>query len=109
MVQAAKVLEHMGTNFSCLRREDAARTCGYRERTNVLSYYIVAGALMHDLEKFMGWCARNAVGFIYFKPRPPSRASVRATPGRSSRGALSSPPIWRRRGGGPGEGTAKDA
>ena len=70
VAQASKVLEYMGTSFECLRREDAGQVCGYNENTNVLSYYIVAGALMHDLEKFMGWCSRNAIGFIYFKSRP---------------------------------------
>jgi len=70
LVQAEKVLGHMGASFSCLRREDAAQTCGYKERTNVLSYYVIAGALMHNLESFMAWCARNAVGFIYFRARP---------------------------------------
>ena len=75
VIQLGKVLRHMGTNIQCIQSEDAQRVCGYRENTNVLSYYVLGGALMHDLGSFLSWCAVHANGFVYFSPGPRRQAS----------------------------------
>jgi len=75
LAQMSRVLSHMGTDIDCIQHKDAGAQCGYREATNVLSYYVLAGALMHDLNGFLGWCAVHARGFLYFQPGPRREAS----------------------------------
>ena len=41
----------------------------------MLSYYVLGGALMHDLGSFLSWCAVHANGFVYFSPGPRRQAS----------------------------------
>lgn len=74
-VQLGKVLKHMGTHLECIQSESAGQSCGYKEGTNVLSYYILAGALMHDVSGFLSWCAVHASGFLCFRPGPRRESS----------------------------------
>ncbi len=69
-VQASKVLEHMGTHYACIRGDLGAVDCGYKEETNVLAYYVLAGSLMNNIQGFLRWCSRYAVGYIWFAARP---------------------------------------
>ena len=75
LVQLGKVLRHMGTHMKCIQMENAAQGCGYKENTNILSYYVLAGALMHDVSGFLSWCAVHASGFLCFRPGPRREAS----------------------------------
>lgn len=75
VAQLSKVLSHMGTDLSCIRGGDAATACGYKEASNVLSYYVLAGALVHDLNGFLAWCAVHAGGFLCFRPGARREAS----------------------------------
>ena len=69
-VQGAKILEHQGTNYACLRDANAGAACGYAEDTNVLSYYVLSGALINDMNGFLRWCAAYAPGYLRFPSRP---------------------------------------
>ena len=75
VAQASKILAHMGTSYTCIRAPEAAGGCGYREQTNVLAYYVEAGALMYNLGAFLDWAARHAVGYVGFRQRPAAVAS----------------------------------
>ena len=70
VIQAAKALDHMGTDYQCLLSGD---DCGYTEKTNVLAYYVITAALLSDINSFLGWCSKYAEGFLRFPVRPAPR------------------------------------
>ena len=38
----------------------------YKEKTSVLSYYILTGILMSNIPEFMRWCAEHNSTFVGF-------------------------------------------
>lgn len=54
-IQMNKVLRHMGTSYSQL----FVPGNGYREKTNILSYFVIKCMLMNEHHQFMNWCKTN--------------------------------------------------
>ena len=54
-IQMNNVLHHMGTSYSQL----FVPGNGYREKTNILSYFVIKCILMNEHPQFMNWCKTN--------------------------------------------------
>ena len=39
----------------------------YKEKTNVLSYYIIKGILINNYQGFLAWCDENNLSLLQFK------------------------------------------
>jgi hypothetical protein len=62
LLQMNKVLGHIGTTYSQL----FVPGNGYREKTNILSYFVIKCILMNEHQQFMNWCKmKNANMFIW--------------------------------------------
>jgi hypothetical protein len=61
--QMVKVLDFMGLNYQHLfsndRKSQMLRNNLYREKTNVLSYYIIKTILLYNYQIFLKWCYHN--------------------------------------------------
>ena len=55
LIQMNKVLNHIGTSYSQLFIPGN----GYREKTNILSYFVIKCILMNEHQQFMSWCKTN--------------------------------------------------
>ena len=60
-VQMSKVLRHIGTSYSQL----FVPGNGYREETNVLSYFVIKCVLLNEHQQFMSWCKTNNSADIF--------------------------------------------
>lgn len=69
--QMIKVLDFMGLNYSYLvdKNEvtDNIRKTLYKEKTSVLSYYVITLILMSNYQNFLGWCSKNNTSLLQFK------------------------------------------
>ena len=69
--QLAKVLDFMGLSYkdmySKTEKSKTLRTTLYKERTNVLSYYIITMVLMNNYQLFLSWCNKNNLQLLQFK------------------------------------------
>jgi hypothetical protein len=69
--QLVKTLNFMGLNYSELYNNDSrselARKTFYKEKTNVLSYYIIKTILMNNYQHFLLWCHKNNLSILSFK------------------------------------------
>jgi len=63
LFQCAKILKHFGLSYSQLyEKTDSAhmaRKMRYKEKTPVLSYYIIKSFLMYKVNHFLEWCVSN--------------------------------------------------
>jgi hypothetical protein len=61
--QLAKVLQFMGLKYEDLyaqnKQSRVSRDNLYKERSNVLAYYVMKCILMNHYEKFMSWCKKH--------------------------------------------------
>jgi hypothetical protein len=69
--QLVKTLNFMGLTYKDLysksERSRVIRENLYKEKTNVLSYYIIKAVLINNYQSFLGWCKLNNFSILQFK------------------------------------------
>lgn len=69
--QLVKTLDFMGLKYSDLfsnsKRSELLRENLYKEKTNVLSYYVIKAILMNNYQGFLYWCKTNNHSLIQFE------------------------------------------
>jgi hypothetical protein len=69
--QLIKILNFMGLNYSDLYSEDqtsiSLRNTLYKEKTNVLAYYIIKLILLNDYPSFLKWCKSHNLSLLAFQ------------------------------------------
>lgn len=67
--QMAKVLNFMGLTYSDLYLSSTLEksTMLYKEKTNVLSYYIIKTILLNNYPSFLSWCHHHNSSLLQFK------------------------------------------
>ena len=69
--QLVKTLNFMGLTYTDLysntARSKVLRENLYKEKTNVLSYYIIKGILINNYQGFLAWCDVNNLSLLQFK------------------------------------------
>ena len=69
--QLVKTLDFMGLNYKDLysetERSRINRMNLYKEKTNVLSYYIIKTILINNYQSFLSWCKINNLSLLQFK------------------------------------------
>ncbi len=70
LFQMKKILAHMDLTYenlwSSTQISEYMRKNMYREESNVFCYFVLAGILMNDFDKFIQWCKINNNNFIKF-------------------------------------------
>ena len=68
--QMVKVLDFMNLTYENLYKKDerihSLRNTLYKEKTNVLSYYVITLILLNNLNDFFYWCSHNNVNLLQF-------------------------------------------
>jgi len=63
LFQCVKVLKHMGISYNELHdrseKSHIIRNLRYKEKTCVLSYYVLKSILMYKINNFLEWCIKN--------------------------------------------------
>jgi hypothetical protein len=67
MIQLVKILNYMGIKYEDLYTGNAKNT--YKEKTNVLAYYILKLILLYHYNDFLNWCIENNKNIIKFDER----------------------------------------
>jgi hypothetical protein len=69
--QMQKTLDFMGLQYKDLysnkTESSILRSTLYKERTNVLSYYIIKTILLQHYPLFLEWCKKNNLSLLQFK------------------------------------------
>ena len=69
--QLTKALRFMGLSYTDLYSKNIHRTVLretlYKEKTNVLSYYVIKTILMNNYQDFLFWCNKNNLSLLQFK------------------------------------------
>jgi hypothetical protein len=69
--QMVKTLQFMGLQYTDLHsntyNSQILRTNLYKEKTNVLSYYVIKCILMNNYQNFLSWCKKNNLSLLQFK------------------------------------------
>ena len=69
--QLVKTLNFMGLTYKDLYlKNEHSRICRenlYKEKSNVLSYYIIKTILINNYQTFLGWCKTNNLSLLQFK------------------------------------------
>jgi len=69
--QMVKTLKFMGLTYTDLyspsQNSDILRENLYKEKTNVLSYYVIKCVLMNNYQGFLLWCKSNNFSLLQFK------------------------------------------
>jgi hypothetical protein len=69
--QLVKVLDFMGLTYKDLYsnslKSKMMRETLYKERTNVLSYYVIKTVMMNNYPAFLSWCDKNNFSLFAFK------------------------------------------
>jgi len=69
--QLVKVLDFMGLSYGDLYlnkpENKLLRETLYKEKTNVLSYYVIKTVMMNNYPSFLSWCNKNNLSLIAFK------------------------------------------
>jgi len=69
--QLVKILNFMGLTYTDLysnsHRSKILRDNLYKEKTNVLSYYVVKTILINNYQSFLLWCQHNNTSLLQFK------------------------------------------
>lgn len=70
-IQLVKTLNFMGLTYNDLYSNNShsksLRDSLYKEKTNVLSYYIIKTVLMNNFQGFLLWCKNNNFSLLQFK------------------------------------------
>jgi hypothetical protein len=71
LFQLVKIMNFMGLNYTDLysnsHRSKILRDNLYKEKTNVLSYYVVKTILINNYQTFLLWCQHNNTSLLQFK------------------------------------------
>jgi hypothetical protein len=74
--QMVKTLHFMGLNYKDLYSKSNAsimlRKTLYKEKSNVLAYYIITTILMNNYQGFLSWCDINNLTILQFKKTKPN-------------------------------------
>lgn len=69
-IQMVKTLNFMGLTYKHLYTQNKEsillRNTMYKEKTNVLSYYIIKCILLNNYQGFLGWCKNNNLSLLQF-------------------------------------------
>jgi hypothetical protein len=69
--QLVKTLHFMNLNYKNLcsrtKQDSILRDTFYKEKTNVLSYYIIKTILINNYQSFLAWCSENNFSLLQFK------------------------------------------
>lgn len=69
--QLEKTLRFMGLSYydlySKTRNSSILRENMYKEKSNVLSYYVIKTVLLNNYQGFLGWCEKNNFNLLDFK------------------------------------------
>ena len=69
--QLVKSLEFMGLNYKNLysesKQSQILRNTLYKEKTNVLAYYVIKTILINNYQGFLIWCKQNNFSLLQFK------------------------------------------
>jgi hypothetical protein len=69
--QLEKVLHFMGLSYydlySKTRNSHILRENMYKEKTNVLSYYVIKTVILNNYQGFLFWCEKNNFNLLNFK------------------------------------------
>ena len=69
--QLVKVLDFMGLSYEDLYlnkpESRLLRETLYKEKTNVLAYYVIKTVMMNNYPSFLSWCNKNNLSLIAFK------------------------------------------
>jgi hypothetical protein len=72
--QMVKTLNFMGLRYKDLyantQESILLRKTMYKEKSNVLSYYIIKLILMNNYQGFISWCSKNNFSLLQFKKTP---------------------------------------
>jgi len=69
-IQMVKTLQFMGLTYKDMyseKRESQMLRTLYKEKTNVLSYYVIKCIIMNDYQRFLSWCQINNYSLFQFK------------------------------------------
>ena len=70
-IQLVKILEFMGLTYKDLYSKDVhsnvLRNNLYKEKTNVLAYYVLKTILINNYGGFLSWCDKNNFSLFVFK------------------------------------------
>ena len=68
--QLVKILNFMGLTYKDLYDDNEAsvslRNALYKEKTNVLSYFVIKLILLNNYQEFIEWCSKNNVSLLHF-------------------------------------------
>lgn len=69
--QMVKTLDFMGLTYKDLysktKTSSILRENLYKEKTNVLSYYVIKTILINNYQGFLSWCKKNNFSLLHFK------------------------------------------
>jgi len=69
--QLTKALQFMGLTYTDLYSKNGhrkiLRETLYKEKTNVLSYYVIKSILMNNYQDFLFWCSKHNLSLLQFK------------------------------------------
>lgn len=69
--QLSKALNYMGLKYIDLYDDteysESLRNTMYKEKTNVLSYFVIKTILMNNFQSFLYWCKTNNLSLMQFK------------------------------------------
>jgi hypothetical protein len=69
--QLVKTLQFMNLNYKNLysrtKQDGMLRDAFYKEKTNVLSYYVIKTVLINNYQSFLSWCNNNNLSLLQFK------------------------------------------
>ena len=75
--QLVKTLQFMGLTYNDLysktEKSHIMRTNLYKEKSNVLSYYVIKAILINNYQDFLFWCKQNNTSLLQFKKTPASQ------------------------------------
>jgi len=71
MFQMVKILKFMGLTYKQLYSDSkmaiGMRETLYKEKSSILSYYVISSVLMNNYEDFLIWCDQNNLSLLQFK------------------------------------------
>lgn len=77
--QMVKILQFMGLTYKDLYSTTSVskslRDTMYKEKTNVLSYYVLKTILLNNYQNFLTWCKLNNTNFLQFRRNETSQIS----------------------------------
>ena len=63
--QLVKTLDFMGVTYADLH-SSLSRNTKYKEKSNILAYYVIKTILIHNFQDFLSWCQRNNSSLLQF-------------------------------------------